>query len=175
MLLVALLLTACNSTTFPPVSKGSIFHKETKTVEHKNPDGKTTSVETTVSVDFQQNDNPKSKAEFKLHENGAVELESGTSNILEGVFTPGTDYTKYVCLVASLAFIALGIFASSKGWPGLGLRFIFAGSAGSVISLTVDSYGWLYAVAVLVIGGVICWEKHHAYTKAENDLKPTTT
>lgn len=156
---ILLLLTGCRlSTHIPPATGTTLIVEKITTNEYTK--GNLTSSVTVEKKTYQQNENPKTQSTIELSKDGEVKLSAGTSYENSVSLPPETDYTKYLMLVMSLAFSGFGIFLTTRGQAFIGRRLIGFGLIGSVISMTITSYGWAYALAVLALGAYVAYQLH---------------
>jgi hypothetical protein len=180
VLLFALPSVGCSLIHDTPATKGASYTKETWREEvNSQPlgEGKTPTpipskplVREHTLETFNQGENPSSRSSFEKAPDGTISMLLGTGRANESIVPPPPDFTKYIGLVVSLLFLAGGIYISTNPVlkltsPGLGSRLILAGVLGAVVSMTIDSYGALYAGGILLVGLYLAYSHHSAYQK----------
>ncbi|MDR2980713.1 MAG: hypothetical protein LBV12_00535 [Puniceicoccales bacterium] len=166
LLIAAVGISGCAESHVIPSTKGGEYIREETITAYPATSKKEVLVQK-IREHITQNENAKSESSFSRASDGATKLTFGESRLNAAIVPPVPNYTPYLALGCSLLMLAGGSILIGAGWPQIGWRLAIGGACGSVISLTVEKYGWLYAIAILGGIGLISWEKYTAYRKGE--------
>lgn len=64
--------------------------------------------------------------------------------------------------IGAISLIAGGVLLYN-GWPKVGVSLAAGGGIAMVVALTVNDFGWMYAIAILAVGGFTAWTLWSGY------------
>jgi hypothetical protein len=113
----------------------------------------------------------------KIHKSadGVVRIEMSGNRSNVTTVLPVPDYTKYISLVVCLLLAGGGAVLCGAGWSSVGVWLLGFGGAGGVVSLTVDSMGWLYAAVIAAVAVVFVWVRLRGYVSGVQEAAAPDT
>lgn len=123
------------------------------------------------TLELRQGANAKSitRLDERREDGTRLKAELGTSRDPVVTVPAAPDYTKYIILgIGAIALIGGGVLVG-YGWPMIGRRVMLVGGVLVGVGVTVGQFAWLYAIAIVAVGGWLVWDVYKAYRKGEGE------
>lgn len=160
-LITLAMLTGCQSVSeSSPVRGAEFLARDSQTLPE-------------ASSFLRQGDNAETPTTYKRVRSGTDEfgkpfvdettIRMGTVRDPVITLPPAPDWGKYaVAIIGAIAFIG-GLVLLKNGWPKIGGAAATGGVIAMIIALTVEQWGWAYALAVLGVATLAVWILYSGY------------